>query len=98
MDPSEANIVLWIELTSLLQLGLLEAVFAWMTEALWLVWLSWAGADGLGGTAALGGSVGPGWCGRPYLLASVIASVVRLIDPTRSCRVESFGRQCMEPY
>jgi hypothetical protein len=71
MDPSEANLVLWIEPTSLLRSGLLEVVFPWMIEALWLVWLSWAGAAGLGGVAAPGGSAGPEWYGRPCLLASV---------------------------
>jgi hypothetical protein len=99
MDPSEANLALWIEPTSLLRSGLLEAVFPWMTEALWLVWPSWAGAADLGGATAPGGSADPGWCGRPCLLASrCITSVVCLIDPTRSCRVESFERQCMELY
>jgi hypothetical protein len=34
MDPSEANLVLWIEPTSLLRSGLLEAVFPWIIEAL----------------------------------------------------------------
>jgi hypothetical protein len=41
---------------------------------------------------ALGGAAGPASWPR------CIASVVRLIDPTRPCRVESFGRQCIEPY
>jgi hypothetical protein len=71
MDPSEANLVFWIEPTSLLRSGLLAAVFPWMTEALWFTWPSWAGAAGLGGAATPGGSAGPGWCGRPCLLASV---------------------------
>jgi hypothetical protein len=71
MNPHEANLVLWIEPTSLLRSGLLEAMFPWVTEALWLVWLSWAGPSRLGGAAALGGSGGPEWCGRPCLLASV---------------------------
>jgi hypothetical protein len=62
MNPSEANLVLWIELTSLLRSGLFEAMFPWLTEALWLVWPSWAGA------AAPGGSAGPGWCGRPWVV------------------------------
>jgi hypothetical protein len=54
MDPSEASLVLWIEPTSLLRSVLLEAMFRWMTEALWLIWPSWAGADG------------PRWCGRTW--------------------------------
>jgi hypothetical protein len=82
MDPSEANFVLWIEPTSLLRSGLLAVV----TEVLWLVWPSWAGAVGLGGAAAPGGLAGPASC--PWCIASVDC----LIDPTRSCRVESFGR------
>jgi hypothetical protein len=65
MDPSEANLVLWVEPTSLLRSGLFAALFPWMTEALWLVWPSWVGAVGLGG------ATGPGWCGRPCLLALV---------------------------
>jgi hypothetical protein len=97
MDPSETNLVLRIEPTSLLRPGLLVAVFPWRTEALWLVWPCWAGAASLGGAAAflevrpaLGGASDPAswpWC---------IASVVCLIDPTRLCRVESFGCRCME--
>jgi hypothetical protein len=71
MDPSGANLVLWIEPTLLLRSGLLEEVFHWITEALWLVWLSWAGAADLGGVAAPGGSAGPEWCGWSCLLASV---------------------------
>jgi hypothetical protein len=39
-----------------------------MTEALWLVWPSWAGAAGLGGAAAPGGSAGPtSWPGALLL-------------------------------
>jgi hypothetical protein len=49
MDPSEANLVRLIETTSLLRSGLLEAAFPWMTEAMWLVWLSWVGAAAAGG-------------------------------------------------
>jgi hypothetical protein len=92
MDPSEANLAIWIEPTSLLRSGLLTAVFPWMTEAMWLVWTSWTGAAGEGGAAAPGGSADPASWPR------CIASVVHLIDPTRSCRVESFRHQCMEPY
>jgi hypothetical protein len=71
MDPSGANLVLWIEPSALLRSGLLEAGFPWITKALWLVWLCWAGAAGLDGAAAPGGSAGPECCGRPYLLALV---------------------------
>jgi hypothetical protein len=74
MDPSEANLVLHIELTSLLRSGLLATLFPWITEALWLVWPSWAGAAGLGGVVAPGDSAGPRWCSRTYLLASVHCS------------------------
>jgi hypothetical protein len=59
MDPSEANLAIWIEPTSLLRSGLLTAVFPWMTEAMWLVWTSWTGAAGQGGAAAPGGSADP---------------------------------------
>jgi hypothetical protein len=71
IDPSEANLALLIEPTSLLRSGLLAAMFPRMTKALWLVWPSWAGAAGLGSAAAPGGSAGPEWCGRSYLLALV---------------------------
>jgi hypothetical protein len=71
MDPSEANLVLWIEPNSVLRSGLLEVVFSCITKALWLDWLSWAGAARLGGADAPGGLAGPEWCGWPCLLASV---------------------------
>jgi hypothetical protein len=71
MDPSEANLILWIEPTSLLRSVLLEVVFPWITEALCLVWLSWAGTAGLGSAVAPGGPAGAVWCGRPCILTSV---------------------------
>jgi hypothetical protein len=71
MDASEDNLVLWIEPTSLLWSGLLEAMFPWMTETQWLVWPSWRVRPAIGGAAAPGGSADPRWCGRPCLLAPV---------------------------
>jgi hypothetical protein len=57
MDPSDANLVLWIEPTSLLRSGLLKAVFPSMAEAMWLVWQSWAGA------------AGSSWCGHTWRIS-----------------------------
>jgi hypothetical protein len=68
MDPSDAHLVLRFEPTLFLRPGSFVVVFLRVTEALWLFWPSWVGTVGLGGAAAPGGSVGPRWCGRPYLL------------------------------
>jgi hypothetical protein len=49
MDPSEANLVLWIEPTLFLRSGSFAVVFLRVTEACGLARPSLTGAAGLGG-------------------------------------------------
>jgi hypothetical protein len=59
MDPSEVNLVLWFEPTLFFRPGSFVVVFLRVTQALWLVWPSWAGAAGRGCAAAPGGLASP---------------------------------------
>jgi hypothetical protein len=84
MDPSEANLDLWIEPTLFLRSGLFAVVFPCVTETLRLVWPSWVGAASLGGAAAPRGSAGPGDAVNPTSWSWSITFVVYSLDPTRS--------------
>jgi hypothetical protein len=76
MDPSEANIVLWIEPTLFLRTGSFAAMFPRVTGAWGLAQASLAGAAGVGGAAAPGGSAGPGDAAGPASWPWSIAPVV----------------------
>jgi hypothetical protein len=82
MDPSEANLVLWIESTLFLRSGSFAVVFPLVTETLWLVWASWEGAAGLCGAAASGGSADHGNAAGPTSWPWSIALVVYSLDQT----------------
>jgi hypothetical protein len=92
MDPSEANLNLWIEPTLFLWSGSFAAVFPWVTEAWWLVWESWVGAVAPGGSASPGGAAGP----ASWLLCC--SPVVSLLGPAWWWWVRSFGSRCTGLY
>jgi hypothetical protein len=89
LDPSEANLNLWIKPTLLLRSGSFAAVFPWVAEAWWHVWASWAGAAGPGGLA------GPGGVADPASWLLCCSPVVCLLDPAWSWWVLSFGSWCI---
>jgi hypothetical protein len=76
MDSSEANLVLWIELTLFLQLGSFATVFPRVTESWGLARPSLAGVACLGGAAGPGGSAGPSDAAGPTSWPWSIALVV----------------------
>jgi hypothetical protein len=76
MDPSEANLVLWIEPTLFLRSGSFATVFLRVPEAWGLARASLTGAAGLGGAAAPGGSADPSATAGPASWPWSIAPVV----------------------
>jgi hypothetical protein len=98
MDPSEANLNLWIELTLFLRSGSFAVVFPWVVEAWWRVWVRRAGVAGLGGAAAPGGSAGPGDAAGPATWLLCCSLVVCLLGPARLWWVRSFGSRCTRLY